>query len=255
MVKFMISQIKKSLAELGFDAKETKVYLALTELGEAPASKVAKKADLQRTTAISILNKLAEDNYLSTHRYKGLTYYWIESPKVIQEVLSSKLALAEQLESSLTDLYRTEANFPFAHVYDTKKGIKSFIEKFLSKLDKKSVIYTIDSPHLGNYRKLYSDALHNAMVEIKRKKDITTNTLIPYGTFGKIEAHKLKQQDINIREMPRGIDFSASIWLTKDFLVLFSGQPPFIVSVHHRLIVASHKSIFDYLWLISEEKN
>jgi len=251
----MLAQLKKSLAELGFDAREIRVYLALTELGEAPASKVAKKANLPRTTAISILNKLAEDNYLSTHRYRGLTYYWIESPKVIQEVFTSKLALAEQLEQTLADLYRSEANFPFAHIYDTKKGIKSFIEKFLSKLDKNSVIYTIDSPHLGNYRKIYSDALHNAMLSIKRKKGIATKTLIPYGTFAKIEAGKLKQQEITIREMPRGIDFSASIWLTKDFLVLFSGQPPFIVSLHHRLIVASHQSLFDFLWRISQPKN
>jgi len=56
-------QLKKVLKELGFKDNEIKVYLALTELGEAPASKVAKKAGLPRTTTIDNLEHLENENF------------------------------------------------------------------------------------------------------------------------------------------------------------------------------------------------
>jgi sugar-specific transcriptional regulator TrmB len=50
--------IQKKLKELGFNDNETKVYLSITKLGESSSANIAKKADLPRTTTISILEKL-----------------------------------------------------------------------------------------------------------------------------------------------------------------------------------------------------
>ena len=55
--------IAKQLTELGFNSNEARVYVALTQLGEANATNIAKKADLPRTTAISILQKLEKEKW------------------------------------------------------------------------------------------------------------------------------------------------------------------------------------------------
>ena len=89
--------IKNQLQELGFNTNEIRVYLALTELGEAKAAAIAKQADLPRTTVISILDKLKNDNYLTAHKYRGTTYYWVESPKTIKESLLYKVDIATDL--------------------------------------------------------------------------------------------------------------------------------------------------------------
>jgi len=249
----MLQQIKNNLKELDFDSNEIKVYLASTQLGEAPASKIAKKAGLHRTTTISILERLAEAGYLSLHRYHGITYYWVESPKTLEASFANRAAIAGQLGDLLTDLYRSEANFPFANIYDTKKSIKNFIEKLLLNTKKESTIYTIDTPHQGNYSKIYSDDFHNQMLKIKKEKNIKTLTLIPANTYQEINSDKIKRQNIAIREMPAGINFESSVWFVDKFAVLFSGKPPFIVAVHHRSIVAGLKSFFDFLWPLSKE--
>lgn len=240
--------IKKNLRELGLSDNKIKAYLAVTELGEAPASRVAKKADLPRTTTISILGELLVDGYISEHKYKGTTYYWAESPKTLQEIFGRKVRLAEELEGFLSDLYRSEAAFPFTNVYDTQKGIKAFMEKLLSGLPKKSVIYTIDAPHIGNYRKIFSDDYFKVILELKKQRDVTTQTLVPAGTYKLIDSEKLRRQRIIIREMPEKIQFSSSLWFVGSLLVLFSGKPPFVVAVHHSAIVASFKSVYDLLW-------
>lgn len=253
--KYMEKKVIESLKELGFKGNEIKVYISLTQLGEATASQVARKADIPRTTAISILEKLKGDNYLTTNRYKGTTYYWIESPKTIIDSFENKIDVAKKLGTFLTDLYRSEANFPYAKVYDTKSGIKQFIEKVISNTRKKSIIYTIDAPSRGNYTKIYSENIENTLVKQKIKKEIVTYTLVPFGSFSGIADHKTESQIIKIREMPAGISFLASFWFVNDMIVHFSGNPPFIAAIKHEAIARSMKSVYDFLWNISEAKN
>jgi sugar-specific transcriptional regulator TrmB len=248
----MIIEIKKSLKELGFHENEIKVYVALTQLGEAPAAQIAKKAGLPRTTAISILNKLAEDNYLTQHRYRGVTYYWVESPQAIASSLETKIKVAEDLTALLTDLYRSETHFPHAEVYDTKSGIRNFIEKLLAGLPKKTTIYTIDTPSAGNYSKIYSERIGSSMLSKKHARDILTKTLVPHGSIASIDPEKLAGQKIELRELPQGVDFKASLWLVQDQLIHFSGNPPFIVAIKHPLIVKSMEAMYRYFWQISE---
>ncbi|MFH1142287.1 MAG: helix-turn-helix domain-containing protein [Candidatus Uhrbacteria bacterium] len=250
----MIKQIKNSLKELGFNNNEVKIYVALTQLGEATAAQIAKQSDLPRTTTISILNKMRDENYLTIHKYRGTTYYWIESPKTLASALEQKQAVAENLGNMLADLYRTQSTFPSAQVFDTKSGIKNFISKTIAEMDNKSTIYTIDTPEVGNYAKIYPDNIYNLFLAQKKKKQIQTKTLITFGTYNKIKPDKLKQQDIEIREMPEEIKFQASLWLTKNQLVHFSGMPPFIVCIKHEIIVTSIKSLYNYLWGISEQR-
>ena len=89
---------------------------------------------------------------------------------------------------------------------------------------------------------------------LKQKKDISTRTLIPFDTYNLITADKIKTQDIILRELPKEIQFSASMWILPDTLVLFSGKYPFIIAVRHKLIKNSLQSVFDFLWKISSGK-
>lgn len=250
-----MNNIKTYLEELDFSNNEIEVYIALTKLGEATAAQIAKKANLPRTTVISILDKLKGDNFCTAHKYRGVTFYWIESPRTIVATVEQKLEAAEALSGLLTHLYRSEAHFPFVEVFDTKDSIRKFIERILTDTKNNSVIYTIDTPHAGNYAKIFSDHFGNMFLKIKKKKKILTKTLIPHKSFAGIAVEKLKQQDIVIRELPKEINFDASLWIINDLLVHFSGKPPFIAAVRHESITMGIKAIYNFLWNLSEPKN
>lgn len=247
----MTNEIRKKLNKLGFSEREAAVYIALTQLGESSAAKIAKKCELPRTTTISILEKLEAENYISIQKYRGRHVYWIESPNMIKSALMEKVEMAEGLNILLADLYRSEATFPFGKIFDTKSGIKSFIEKLMLHAEKGETIYTIDNPKSGNYKKILSEEFYFHMLAMKQKKGAITKTLVPHGTAGDIDKEKVKRQHIEIRQMPNGIAFASSMWIIKDMLILFSGKYPFVVAVNHKIITASFKSIFDYLWKIS----
>lgn len=247
-----MNNLSEYLKELGLNTGEMKVYQSLASLGEAPASQIAKSANMPRTTAISILEKLVLEKLISAHKYRGKTYYWIESPQAFIDSLNIKLDTAKEMDIMLRNLYKSDGVFPAVEVHDTVSGIRSFIEKVLSNSRPKTIIYTIDSPNKGNYSKIYPERMETVLLNQKKKKDIHTLTLIPHGSFKNIASYKLSNQHITLRELPEGIDFEASIWLINDKLVHFSGNPPFVVAIKHEKIVESFKQIFDYLWNISK---
>ncbi len=252
-------EIRQHLRDLGFSANEVSVYIALTELGESSSAKVAKKAELPRTTVASVLDRLAGDGYVSSHLYHGTTWYWIESPKMLENVLENRIEIARRLGGLLADSYRSESDFPDAKVYDTKASIKAFIEKTLVSLKPGTIICTIDTPGAGNYTRIFSDGFGDILLKIKKKKRIVTRTLVPHGFARGIDSKKIIKQGIILREMPAGVDgFQASVWIVDDLFVQFSGRYPFIVAVKHRIITESMRGIFQYLWSVSnliDEKN
>ncbi|MFA5986651.1 MAG: helix-turn-helix domain-containing protein [Parcubacteria group bacterium] len=246
--------ITRQLRELGFNRNEAKTYVALTQLGESNATNIAKKAGLPRTTVISILQKLEGEKYISIHRYRGRSYFWIESPHMLKQAFMNRVKQADELGMLLADLYRSESDFPFAKIYDSKASIKSFIEKMILGMKKKSEIYTIENPHAGNYHKILSEEFFYAMLDLKKEKNIITKSLVTAGSIKDIRPQKIERQTIILREMPKDIAFKASFWIVGDTLVLFSGKYPFIVAIDHRIITDSMKSIFNYFWNISTQK-
>lgn len=60
----------ESLMQLGFTEKEAMVYIMLLRMGPMPASTIAKRLDIKRVTAYSVLNSLCERGVVSFEEMK-----------------------------------------------------------------------------------------------------------------------------------------------------------------------------------------
>ena len=60
---------------LGFSGNEIKVFLSLAEVGKSPASLIAKRVHIPRTTAYSVLDKLVERGVVSIEHKGSSTFY------------------------------------------------------------------------------------------------------------------------------------------------------------------------------------
>lgn len=83
-------QIQKIIEQLGYTAKEAKVYLAALGLGECHISDIAEKVKMPRSSAQVIVEKLHEDglmNFYVMRRYK----YWVaENPERLLDTLKRR---------------------------------------------------------------------------------------------------------------------------------------------------------------------
>ena len=80
--------IREKLEKLGFSRKEADVYLALLELGTAIVSDVAKKSQVNRSTAYILLDLLVQRGFVSISEKNKVKLFSITPPENLIQYIS-----------------------------------------------------------------------------------------------------------------------------------------------------------------------
>lgn len=100
-------QYQKVIEQLGYTQKEAKVYMTALRLGEAHISAIAKKSNLARNTAQTIVDTLHADGLMNFYVLRRYKYWSVEHPErllsnlqkraaVVQEALPALIAMRNQ---------------------------------------------------------------------------------------------------------------------------------------------------------------
>ncbi|MBN1386428.1 hypothetical protein JW968_05650 [Candidatus Woesearchaeota archaeon] len=122
--------------EIGFTNAETKVYLALLELGNTTAGPVLKKTGLQNSVVHLTLKKLVGKGYVSFVLKGKRRYYQAADPK---HILTSIKERERKFQSILPELElkrEMSTNLPEAEVYEGLAGFKNMIYDAVGSLKK-----------------------------------------------------------------------------------------------------------------------
>lgn len=141
----MDSMIKAQLRELGFSEKEANVYLALTEIGSAVASDIARHARIKRSTAYVILDTLLERGLVSITERQGVNLYNAAPPEqliqYLQDTAKRYVAMADtakKLVPALKSSYKRSkeaAPAPKVQLFEGNRGVKTVYEDTLASLE------------------------------------------------------------------------------------------------------------------------
>lgn len=116
--------IRTTLTQLGLASKEAALYFATLELGMAPASVIAKKAKIKRTTAHEILKKLSERGLAEFFVRKNTRYFSVLSPRSLLDKYESHI---QELRRALPQLLAIENRIvgkPKVSFYEGKEDLK-----------------------------------------------------------------------------------------------------------------------------------
>ncbi len=140
-------KISENLQSLGLQPNETKVYLAILELGQGTVSEISKSAQLNRTTGYDVLERLALYGLINrTTVGSKKQRYVAEPPSRLRRYLENKKNQAErrltdisEVLPDLQNLYKKE-NKPVIKFFEGRDGIKNI---YWHTLEAKSTIYSI----------------------------------------------------------------------------------------------------------------
>jgi sugar-specific transcriptional regulator TrmB len=132
--------IRKSFEELGLGIEHSKVYLASLYLGMSPASLIAKKALLPRSTTYGLLNDLTKLGLISAVKEETKLIYSPTSPEHLEFLLREKKnhlqSNIEKLENNLQPLLNTfsehQSKFPKVRFHEGEIGLKTVLYDCLS---------------------------------------------------------------------------------------------------------------------------
>ena len=136
----------KILKDLGLTSAETKVYLALLELGESKTGRIIDKSKLQSSTVYHSLGSLVEKGLVS-YILKGKTkYFQAESPETFIDFLDEKKKRFKKILPDLKKREKLSKRKLKAEVYEGMKGMKACFNDILKTLDKGDVYYFFSAP-------------------------------------------------------------------------------------------------------------
>jgi len=245
------------LRTIGFHEGEVKVYLALAELGKSTASLLAKRIDIPRTTAYSILDKLSLRGVVSEEHKGATTFFAANPPKALLRVIQDekeKLLEKENITRQLVSLiepYFKSKNFsvPKLQFFEGKEGVNSLLYEYApiwkGEVLKHDGVWWGYQDHtfVESYRK-WLEYYWEELKEPGEKIQLFSN-------IAEVEV-KLKGEvsGREIRPLPKGTDFASTVWVLGEYIVLIMSRqkPHYAYQLRDPIFSQNLRSIFQMLW-------
>ena len=242
---------EKELQKLGFDEKESSIYLALLEIGEANIEQVAKKSGIKRTTVYHVIDSLKEKGYIEMSKVGKKTLYYALNPKKIGESLEDKKRLYEKIMPGLLSITNDIEKKPQIRYFEGKEGIREIYKDTLRHHDQEMLAWTTEDI----LKHFDVDWMWEYYVVERIKNKIWQRTIAPDIAYfvkdlkGHDEKHLRSMRLCSKEQFPMHVDVTlyggryVGIMSFKDGLGLI---------IESKGIYKTLKSIFEMNWLMLE---
>lgn len=242
--------MEKIIHNLGLSPKEESVLLALLELGSETVSRIAQKAQLNRTTCYDILENLNIKGLVGYVGDSAKKTFVIEPPETFVAYLESKsnqfAKRAKDLKNSLPELkalYSQRGRGPRIRFYEGKKGLEIVYEDTLTSREPIRAYASVRDMHkaLPHYFPEY--------YKRRTKKGISIRAILPATPEG-VERKKHDKEEARESRLvsPKEFDFSPEINIYDDKIAIMSLAEEFGVIIESKEIAEAQKKIFELAW-------
>ncbi len=237
---------EKILKDLGLSERESKVYLALIELGETTVGPIASKTRIQHPKIYQTLEKLIDKGLVSFVIKSKTKYFQPQDPKHLLNILKEKVRNFSEIIADLKEKQKFSQEKQIAKVYEGYEAIKAMYENILEELDKKSYYYVfafkdeyLDSQLSSRFLRNIHQRLSEKHVDdrliahISIKKEFKEN-------YKKIKGVKFRFTKMNF---PLGL-----MIINNRIINWIWGERPTAIEIISKQIASQYKKFFLEVW-------
>ncbi len=243
--------LTNKLQKLGFEDKETKVYLGLLELGEGGVGEITQKSGVKRTTVYHILEDLKTKGLVSLSKKDKKTIYMAEDPRLIEQKLKEKQTYFQAILPELLSITNAIDKKPTIKYYESEEGIKDIYRDELKYADSELLAWWSES-----YGVVGHDFFYNYYMPQRLEKKIWVRAIAPDNKL----ARKAKEEDEkNLRKIKiiPNTKQNSELEITlygKSKVSIKSFEEKFGLIIESRPIYNTMKMIFEFVWQTLPEK-
>ena len=238
------------LKELGFSERETKVYLAMLELGETTVGPIASKTRIQHSKVYQTLEKLIDRGLVSFVIKSKTKYFFAQKPKLIMNMLKEKERELSEIIPKLEKRREFAKQQQIATVYEGYKAIKSMFNLILDSLTNKSYYYVfafkseyIESETAKNFlrqihMKLAEKGVDDRLIgHLSIKEELANN-------YGDIKNVKFRFTNMKLPIGLMIIDDKVINWVW--------GERPTAIEIKSKQVAGQYKKFFLETWKLAK---
>ena len=250
--------IESILKEIGLTDYETKVYLALLELGKSSSGEILKKAELRTGKIYEILNSLKNKGLVSEITESGVKKFSPADPKRVHDYLEEKKKTIEKQEKDFElivpvlmkkiNSIKQEVN---VEVFYGMKGLKTALQKEIDYAKKSGFTYIVG---VGGRQK-YDKQIYDFFVLNHQPKRVQAKIKIKK-IIGE-DARKARKEDQEPDAEIKYLEFVSPVTynITNGLVIIsiFMKDSPLIITLESKDVADSFKQQFELMWKIAKK--
>jgi sugar-specific transcriptional regulator TrmB len=230
-------QPKKVLENLGFSPNEIKVYLTLNEQGSTKAGRIAKLANIDRSSCYNALKSLTEKGLASYVLIGTVKWFQPTGPKRLLDYVKEQ---ENDIKSILPELHARHKATRVEGQVRLFKGIKGIKSIFLD------IARHGDDNYVFGSEGQFSERMPEFALQfdrLKKENGIKTKLLIRRGRKELDRKTSMYRHIPNISESPA----VTNIYGDKIAIIIWTDEPEGVV-IENAAAAKAYKSYFDVLW-------
>ncbi len=245
--------LKEQLEQIGLTDRESKVYLALLELGSTTTSKIIRKTAIESSKIYDVLERLEHKGVVTHIIMNGKKHFKAAKPDKLFYLIKEKEYLIENMLPQLNLLYNKVAEEEDAEIVKGKQGAKNIYEDILNTAK--------DWDILGGSGKGITTLPYYLPQFYKRleNKKISTRILFVDTEETRIQRQELtKHKNIQIKFLPKKIQNLLILSVYANKLIIVPIIPnieemPLAIQITSKTTSQGFKQYFNWLWKISKK--
>lgn len=233
---------EEALEGIGLSRNESKVFLALLDLGSSTAGKVAEKSQLHRTNVYDALERLIEKGLVAYVLKKGTKFFEATDPENLMKIIKEKEDNLREIMPELL-LSRKFAKKTEVHIYE---GVLAARRVFMGLLDYGEPILVFGVPKEAPkvLKPHFLEQFHKQRIE----KKIIEKVIYNEDAVPRIQELK-KTPLLEVKKLPKEFNspMSTNICGEEVFLELFR-ENPLTIQIKSKDIADMYKKYFEILW-------
>lgn len=235
----------EELREFGLSNTESKVYLALLELGKSKAGEITKKSAVNRTNVYDALERLIEKGLVSYVSENNKKVFEAVNPQRLQNILKDKQDKLGKTIEELKAKYQKTLKEEDAFVFRGKQGIKSIFEDILNE-KKELFCYGAESRFktlFPFYQKHWNEKRAKLKIKVK----------MIYSEKVREEKRKENLKFLEMKFLPETYEFPSMVISYGNRVVTIVWlEEPFAFMIKSEEVVKSNMNFFELLWKIAK---
>ncbi len=242
----------KNIAQtLGISERDFGIYRLLNSFGQMPASTVATRLQMNRTTVFSALRRLIDKGLVCEIPKKNVTWFAATDAEQIfrqgKERLQEETDRVANLQKIVAVLHQEkglQSTRPGVTFYEGEEGIISLFAHTLTLSKQQCSFLTLEKlpPKILQY-------LQTDYIQEKITQHVTSRVLVPESERARKYCQLDSEGNRETRLLPRSTIFETEFVIAKNHVALIDFQTPAIgVLIESTRIAKTMQSVFELVW-------
>lgn len=251
--------IQSLFEKLGLDEKETEIYMTLLKFGPSPASIIATKVSLKRTTIYYSLENLIKKDFVKQTIQHGIKYFIPLDPADLTKVLDNRINKLNNIKNDLKTeiailqtIQNEASEKPKITYFEGNDGVKKAYNDIITS---ESEVLEIDLP--DDIHKTLTKEWVDDFVQRRIKAKVFLKAIIPETEIGKeyvLNDPKEYRQCMALpAELMLNMHSTISIYDNKINIINLKNSP-FGIIIENKYLAETMKTLYNLAWERAEEK-